>query len=115
MPVTLKEFKSTPVNLYVDQGDTYFKELTLRDSLGVPIDLSGYDIVFDVKRYQGLPNISCLTTAIAQVPISGTITLGIDNNQTASLQSPVYVYQVIAVNATEKVKLLHGQIIMENF
>ena len=107
--------QSVSTTLYVNQGLTYYKNFVLKNSAGVIVDLTDYILTFQVKQYSGVLDISCVSTALISSATIGEFNLNISDTETNKLVHTRYVYQVVASNGLETVKIMHGQVYIEIF
>ena len=104
---------SNVYNFTINQGETFSKLITWRDSAGALINLTGYTARMDLRRKPTDTSASLsLTTANSRIVLGGalgTITLSISATDTAGLTG-VYVYDLELVNGSNVKRLLQGQI-----
>ena len=88
------------LDLFVEQGATFSYALTLTDSVGAPVNLTGYTARMQMRRSVQSPDILIsLTTANGRLvitPLTGVITMTISATDTAALnfQSAVYDLEI---------------------
>jgi len=88
------------LDLFVEQGATFSYTLTLNDSAGAPVNLTGYTARMQMRRSVQSPDILIsLTTANGRLvitPLTGVITMTISATDTAALnfQSAVYDLEI---------------------
>ena len=88
------------LDLFVEQGATFSYTLTLTDSAGAPVNLTGYTARMQMRRSVQSPDILIsLTTANGRLvitPLTGVITMTISATDTAALnfQSAVYDLEI---------------------
>jgi hypothetical protein len=87
----------TPINidLYVDQGDTYYKEFNISDGI-LPVDLTGYVFELDVKEYIGTAVLPLYFVVTAPIPSAGAITVTATAIETQLMYRPRYIYRLTA-------------------
>lgn len=100
-----------------EQGSTFRRRLTLKDSEGALVDLSGYTARMQVRaKVESSAVIASLTTENGRITIGGTdgtITLLLSATETAALPAGGYVYDLEIVNGlSDVVRLLEGQFIV---
>jgi hypothetical protein len=104
---------SNVYNFTINQGETFSKLITWRDSAGALINLTGYTARMDLRRKAtDTTSLLSLTTANSRIVLGGalgTITLAISATETALLTG-VYVYDLEMVNGSNVKRLLQGQI-----
>jgi len=100
-------------NFTINQGETFSKLITWRDSAGDLINLTGYTARMDLRRKPtDAASLLSLTTANSRITLggaAGTITLLVSAADTALL-SGTYVYDLELVNGSVVKRLLQGQI-----
>jgi hypothetical protein len=91
----LQNIKPINTDLYLDQGDTYYKELTFSDGI-MFLNLVGYVFDFELKEYVGTKALAVNFLALPLVPSSGGVALSAAILETALLNRPRYVYRLLA-------------------
>jgi hypothetical protein len=83
-------------NLRIDQGATFSSDVTVSDTDGSAFNLTGYTASAKMaKGYASTRTRTTMTTAIADDPTTGVITLSLTADQTNALDAPArYVYDV---------------------
>ena len=89
-------------DIVVDQGTTFTTTLNLTDDNGLPIDLTGYTVKSQIKRWYTSSTSVSFTTTVPQ-PNNGIIILSLVANTTGSMSYGRYVYDVITVSSTNVV------------
>ena len=97
----------------VEQGATFQHVLTLKDSNGTAINLTGYSAEMDLRKNQDDANeVVTLTVANGRVTmggVAGTITIEISATDTSALQVGDGVYDIDLSDASGKVdRILDG-------
>ena len=98
----------------IEQGATFSQTLTLKDSSGTVINLTGYPSAeMDLRRTQDdSSEVISLTTANGRISLggsAGTITLLISNTDTAALTVGDGVYDLELVDSSNKVlRIMEG-------
>lgn len=83
---------ATKANLVIDQGASFSTDLTLTDENGDMLILSGYTANSQLRKWYTSSNATVFATSVNVD--SGVISLSLTANQTASLASGRYVYDV---------------------
>ena len=86
-------------DILVDQGTTFNTQLNLSDDNGQPINLSGYTVTAQIRRWYTPANAISFSTSIPQ-PNTGIIQLSLDANTTAGMYYGRYVYDVLTINSS---------------
>ena len=84
---------ATKANLVIDQGSTFTTDLTMTDDSGNILDLSGYSANSQMRKWYTSTNATA-TFSTSVNSVTGVITLSLTANQTSSITSGRYVYDV---------------------
>ena len=86
---------ATISNIFIDQDADFTTTVTVNDSVGNALNLSGYTALAMIcKTYQST-TATTFTTTFADPRTSGQITISLTDTQTATLESGRYVYDMI--------------------
>ena len=101
----------------IEQGATFSKVLTWKDSTGTPINLTGYSARMQVRSsVEAASTIIELTTVNSRITlggVAGTITLNISAADTTALTAESGVYDLELVSGANVVtRLLEGNVII---
>lgn len=96
-------------NLYIDQGSDYTTTVTINDSAGSPLDLTGYTATAQIRKtYTSSTSVSFLVVFDADRS-TGKITISLTNVQTSALKSGLYVYDVLISDVLlKKTRVVEG-------
>lgn len=95
-------------NLYIDQGADFSTTLSLTDSNGDVLNLTGYSAVGQMRKTYGSSTVAA-TFTIALVAGTGQVTLTLTDTITAALTSGRYVYDVLITDSSgDKTRILEG-------
>jgi hypothetical protein len=96
-------------NLYIDQGSDYTTTVTINDSAGSPLDLTGYTATAQIRKtYTSSTSVSFLVVFDAD-RATGKITISLTNAQTSALKSGLYVYDVLISDVLlKKTRVVEG-------
>ena len=102
-------------DIYIEQGATFRLNLVWKDSLGVPVNLTGYSARMQVRRAYNNPNtLLSLSTATGTISLGGSAgTISIDGQAllTEDMSSRVGVYDLELQSADGTVtRLLEGKV-----
>ena len=101
---------ATYSNIYIDQGATYSSVIELKDSNGLPLDLTGYSARAQIRKSYSSRSAIKFTTAIA-TPANGNIEISLTAAQTRDMKSGRYLYDVEVYNNTGHViRVQEGQV-----
>jgi hypothetical protein len=99
-------------NIYIDQGSDFSTVISLTDSNGDILDLTGYTALAQIRKSYGSTTISA-TFGSTLVADTGQLTLTLADTVTASVDSGRYVYDVLLTDASgDKTRVLEGQAIL---
>ena len=96
-------------NLYIDQGADYSTTISLTDSNGDVLSLTGYSAAGQLRKTFGSSTVAAtFTTALSAA--SGQVTLTLSDVTTASMEAGRYVYDVLITDGSgTKTRILEGQ------
>jgi|TARA_B110000483_G_C17966596_1_gene454174 hypothetical protein len=96
-------------NLYIDQGADYSTTISLTDSNGDVLSLTGYTAAGQLRKTFGSSTVAAtFTTALSAA--SGQVTLTLSDVTTASMEAGRYVYDVLITDGSgTKTRILEGQ------
>lgn len=96
-------------NLSIDQGADFNVTITLEDSAGAAINLTGYTgkSLLRPSYYSGL-NVYAITVVIPNPATSGNIQLSMPASSTSYIPPGRYSYDVIITNGVLTTKVLQG-------
>ena len=99
-------------NFYIDQGSDFSTTVSLTDSNGDILNLTGYTALAQVRKTYGSTTIAAtFTTAIAAA--TGQLTMSLTDTITAGMTSGRYVYDVLLTDSSgDKTRVLEGQAIL---
>lgn len=88
---------SSPISLTFNQGETVQFPVTIKDSTGTPIDLTGYTFASDIRKEYTTPVISSFTINTTDLlngefvlELSATVTEGLPVNTSGRVTSFVF-------------------------
>jgi glycine cleavage system H lipoate-binding protein len=98
------------VNITIDQGSTFSTYLVLTDSSGTVLDLTGYSVYSQIRKWYTSSTATVFDIAIANAT-TGTILLSLTANTTANLAAGKYVYDVESHDTANQVaRIIEGSI-----
>ena len=99
-------------NIVCDQGPTFSRVITWKNSSGTAIDLTNYTARMQVRDgYSATSSLLSLTTengGITLGGVAGTITLVASATATAALTPDQYVYDLEMITGTTVTRLVQG-------
>lgn len=103
---------STKANLIIDQGATYNTTVTLTDNDGNAINLTGYSGAAQMRKSYTSSTAYSFDVLIGDS--SGTITLSMSANTTASIPGGRYLYDVELTDTSENISRVFEGIVTVN-
>jgi hypothetical protein len=99
-------------NLFIEQGATFTSDVTIKDSVGEPFDLTGYSASAKMALgYASTRTRVTINTSIYSDPTTGIITLSLTPTETSNLEAPArYVYDVEILKTSDNsvVRVIQG-------
>lgn len=106
--MNLEELDPSELDIYIDQGDSYAKEFSIKDEWGVPINLSGLDISATMRRYYSSGVSYALVPTITDA-VNGKMQMTMTATESAKLNNPRYVYEVRVFDTYSTTRIVYGQ------
>jgi len=98
---------ATKVNIVIDQGTDFSTSISLTNSDGSQLDLTGIVAASQIRKSYTSSNAVSFVTALANN--TGTLTLSLNNSVTSTLSSGRYVYDVELTDSSNVVtRILEG-------
>ena len=99
-------------NISAEQGATFKRVLIWKDSVGTPIDITGFTSKMQVRAGYGLDVLLDLSTANGKIIIIASVNGKFSINETATnmsaLKAGVYKYDIEMTNGAEVTRILEG-------
>ena len=96
-------------NLYIDQGADFSTTVSLTDSNGQVLSLTGYTALGQIRKTYGSSTVAG-TFDTALTAATGQITLTLADTVTGGMSSGRYVYDIIITDSSgDKTRILEGQ------
>ena len=96
-------------NIFIDQGATFTTTVTVTDSSGSAVNLSGYSVAAQIRKTFLSASATAFTASISNAS-SGEITISLTPTQTAALEAGRFVYDVvITASGGTKTRVVEGQ------
>ena len=96
-------------NLYIDQGADFSTTISLTDSNGNILSLTGYTALAQIRKTYGSSTIAA-TFGTALAAATGQLTLSLTDTVTGAMDSGRYVYDVLITDSSgDKTRILEGQ------
>ena len=101
---------ATYSNIYIDQGSTYSSVIDVKDSNGLPFNLTGYLSRGQIRKSYSSSTAVSFATSI-NTPLSGKVGLSLTASQTRSMKPGRYLYDVEIFNSGgHVVRIAEGQV-----
>ena len=99
-------------NIYIDQGSDFSTIISLTDSNGDVLDLTGYTALAQIRKIHGSTTLTG-TFGVALTADAGQLTMTLADTVTAAMDSGRYVYDVLLTDGSgDKTRVLEGQAIL---
>ena len=100
---------ATISNIFIDQGANFSTTVTITDSNGNALDLTGYTALTQIRKTYESTTATSFTSTFDSDRTTGKITISLTNAQTASLDYGRYVYDLIITDtASVKTRVVEG-------
>ena len=101
---------ATISNIYIDAGADYTTTVTVSDSSGSALDLTGYTAAAQIRKtYESSSATVSFTVAFNADRTTGQIDISLTGAQTAAIDSGRYVYDVLITSgASAKIRVVEG-------
>ena len=97
-------------NIFIDQGATFTTTVTVTDSNGDAVNLSGYSVAAQIRKTFLSSSATAFTASISNAS-SGEITISLTDTQTTALEAGRFVYDVlITASGGTKTRVVEGQV-----
>ena len=97
-------------NIFIDQGATFTTTVTVTDSNGDAVNLSGYSVAAQIRKTFLSSSATAFTATISNAS-SGEITISLTPTQTTALEAGRFVYDVlITASGGTKTRVVEGQV-----
>tara|TARA_B100000900_G_scaffold341172_1_gene304161 strand:- start:448 stop:783 length:336 start_codon:yes stop_codon:yes gene_type:complete len=100
---------ATISNLFIDQGADFTTTVTVNDSNGSALDLTGYTALAMIRKTYQSSTSTTFTSAFVSPRTTGQITISLTDVQTAALEDGRYVYDLVITDASGiKTRVVEG-------
>ena len=89
---------ASTTNLYIDQGSDYDTVITVRASTGLPLDLSNYTVISQLRKSFESSTAYDFTAAVTGSPSEGRIRLTMAAAYSATIPAGRWMYDVLITN-----------------
>lgn len=94
---------ATISNIFIDQGADFSTTVTISDSNGDALDLTGYTALAQVRKTYASTTATTFTSTFASDRTTGQITISLTNTQTSDLESGRYVWDLKITDTSSSV------------
>ena len=99
-------------NIYIDQGSDFSTVISLTDSNGDILNLTGYTALAQIRKSHGSTTVAA-TFGVALSAGTGQVTMTLADTVTGAMSSGRYVYDVLLTDSGgDKTRVLEGQAIL---
>lgn len=96
-------------NIFIDQGTDYETTVTITDSDGDALDLSGYTGIAQIRKTYSSTTSTDFTVTFASDRTTGQLTISLTDAQTSALEAGRYVYDVLITDTSDtKSRVVEG-------
>jgi len=100
---------ATISNLFIDQDADFTTTVTVNDSNGSALDLTGYTALAMIRKTYQSSTATTFTSAFVSPRTTGQITISLTDVQTAALEDGRYVYDLVITDASGiKTRVVEG-------
>ena len=100
---------ATISNLFIDQDADFTTTVTVNDSNGSALDLTGYTALAMIRKTYQSSTATTFTSAFVSPRTTGQITISLTDVQTAALEDGRYVYDLVITDASgTKTRVVEG-------
>ena len=100
---------ATISNLFIDQSADFTTTVTINDSAGSALDLTGYTALAMIRKTYQSTTATTFTSTFVSPRTTGQITISLTDTQTAALEDGRYVYDLVITNAAgSKTRVVEG-------
>ncbi len=101
---------ATYSNIYIDQGSTYASIIDVKDSNGLPFNLTGYLSRGKIRKSHTSSTAMSFATSI-NFPLQGKVGISLTSTQTRAMKAGRYVYDIEIYNSGDHVmRVVEGQL-----
>ncbi len=96
------------VNIVIDQGSVFSKDIPITHANGSVFDLTGYTGTSQFRKHPGANTATNLDVTLGGN--TGVVTLGLAANAALSLEPGQYVYDVVVTSANVSTRVAEGMV-----
>jgi len=100
---------SAKANLLIEQGTDFTTSLTVNDSAGAPVNLTGYTGAGQIRKHYSSNTATTIAVSFASDRSTGVLTLTVGRTLTKNMAYGRYVYDVELTNSSNtRSRLVEG-------
>lgn len=100
-------------NLVINSGSDFSQSFTLEGSSNSPLNLSGCQVNAQIRKWAASSTSITFTTSIESPPTDGKILISLSSEETSSLKSGRYVYDLLITDSFGiKNKVIEGMVLV---
>jgi len=104
---------ATISNIFIDQGADFSTTVTINDSAGEALDLSGYTALGQIRKTYASTTATSFTSTFDSDRTTGKITISLTDTETATLEEGRYVYDLlITASDGTKTRVVEGHAVV---
>ena len=96
-------------NLVIDQGSTFSADIDVTDSVGDPLDLTGYSVAGQIRKSYASSTAVDFSGSVYSAT-NGTVRIQLSATQTNAMKAGRYVYDVEIDNVSLTIRIVEGQV-----
>lgn len=96
-------------NLVIDQGSTFSADIDVTDSVGDPLDLTGYSVAGQIRTSYASSTAVDFSGSVYSAT-NGTVRIQLSATQTNAMKAGRYVYDVEIDNGSLTIRIVEGQV-----
>ena len=96
-------------NIFIDQGATFSKTITVKDTSGNALNLTGFTAIAQIRKSPSSSTSTSFTVAFASDRTTGQLTISLTDTQTTALEAGRYNYDVLITDSSgTKTRVVEG-------
>ena len=100
---------ATLSNIFIDQGSDFSTTVTINDTSGDPLDLTGYTALAQIRKTYASTTATDFGITFVNPRSDGQITISLTDNQTSALEFGRYVYDLLITDTGgNKTRVVEG-------
>lgn len=100
-------------NIVINAGSDFTQSYNLESSdTSAPLDLTGYTVSAQMRKYSGSSTATTFTTYISSPYTLGRILISLTSAQTVNLKPGRYVYDIVVERNDVKTRVVEGMVLV---